>query len=195
MIMMRIRHIRRGFFFILSVVIFIGLIIRFFTGNNLLLQVVEYNNNIFTKSNNSQYSQQNLSIARAYAPGIYMAGQEPTNVSTCAWNYQLPTWLLFLSSQLISSPEIGEQSPYRILPFIIRGSIKSLNGKPLPKLTLCTHATADKVYHIVDIVKRWEGPVSLSIFAPGNDARLAVTLLERACHCEPGMYKVCTLLV
>ncbi|KAK0083154.1 hypothetical protein PV325_009239 [Microctonus aethiopoides] len=95
----------------------------------------------------------------------------------------------------MSSPEAGEKSPYRILPFIIRGGIKSPNDKPLPKITLCTHATADKVYHVVDIVKKWEGPVSFSVFAPGNDARIAVDMLDRACRCEPEMYKLSVHLI
>lgn len=60
----------------------------------------------------------------------------------------------------------------------------------LPQVTLSTHATADQVYGIVELARRWEGPLSLAVFAPGLDAGLAVAQLDRACRCEPAMYKV-----
>ena len=61
-------------------------------------------------------------------------------------------------------------------------------------MTLCTHATADQVYAIVELARRWEGSLSFSVFAPGLDAGLAVALLDRACRCEPAMEKVPTYI-
>jgi len=79
-------------------------------------------------------------------------------------------------------------SPCRVLPFVLLGAVEATDS--LPQVTLSTHATADQVYGIVELARRWEGPLSLAVFAPGLDAGLAVAQLDRACRCEPVMYKV-----
>lgn len=79
-------------------------------------------------------------------------------------------------------------SPCRVLPFVLLGAVEATDS--LPQVTLSTHATADQVYGIVELARRWEGPLSLAVFAPGLDAGLAVAQLDRACRCEPAMYKV-----
>ncbi|XP_014206738.1 beta-1,4-glucuronyltransferase 1-like [Copidosoma floridanum] len=120
--------------------------------------------------------------------GAYMAERQPANVSYCRWQYELPESLVYLDYQLIGSPEAGPTGgPNGVLPFAIRGS---QNAADLPPVTLCSHATADQVYSIVELAKRWEGPLSLSVFVPGHDLGLAVRLLDLACHCEPAMSKV-----
>lgn len=129
----------------------------------------------------------------AYAAGMYMAGRRPRNGSACRWYYGLPDILSYAPSRLTWSPEIGEKSPYRILPFVLRSATEATDG--LPQITLSTHATADQVYGIVELARRWEGPLSLAVFAPGLDAGLAVAQLDRACRCEPAMYKVSVHLV
>ncbi|XP_032683457.1 beta-1,4-glucuronyltransferase 1-like [Odontomachus brunneus] len=127
-----------------------------------------------------------------YSAGMYMAGRRPHNTSVCRWYYGLPEVLSYPPSRLTWSPEIGEKSPYRILPFVLRGAETT---DRLPQVTLSTHATADQVYGIVELARRWEGPLSLSVFVPGLDAGLAVAQLDRACRCEPAMYKVSVHLV
>ncbi|XP_011333236.1 beta-1,4-glucuronyltransferase 1 isoform X2 [Ooceraea biroi] len=129
----------------------------------------------------------------AYAAGIYMAGQQPRNGSACRWYYGLPDVLSYPPFRLTWTPEIGEKSPYRVLPFVVRGAAEATDR--LPQVTLSTHATADQVYGIVELARRWEGPLSLAVFAPGLDAGLAVAQLDRACRCEPAMYKVSVHLV
>lgn len=133
-------------------------------------------------------SQQDVQTgAFAFAAGMYMAGLQPRNRSFCRWYHGLPNMLSYPASKVSWSPEIGEKSPYRVLPFILRGTEER---NKLPQVTLCTHATADQVYGIVELARRWEGPLSLAVFTPGLDANIAVALLDRACRCEPEMYKV-----
>ncbi|XP_033342144.1 beta-1,4-glucuronyltransferase 1 [Megalopta genalis] len=127
----------------------------------------------------------------AFVAGMYMAGQQPRN-NSCRWYHGLPDVITYPSSKVTWSPEIGEKSPYRVLPFVLVGTEER---NKLPQVTLCTHATADHVYGIVELVRRWEGPLSLAIFTPGLDAGTAVALLDRACRCEPEMYKVSVHLV
>jgi N-acetyllactosaminide beta-1,3-N-acetylglucosaminyltransferase len=82
-------------------------------------------------------------------------------------------------------------SPCRVLPFVVRSAVEATNR--LPQVTLSTHATADQVYGIVELARRWDGPLSLAVFAPGLDAGLAVAQLDRACRCEPAMSKVSSI--
>ncbi|XP_031844959.1 beta-1,4-glucuronyltransferase 1 isoform X1 [Nomia melanderi] len=129
--------------------------------------------------------------APAFVAGMYMAGQQPRN-NSCRWYHGLPDVISYPASKVTWSPEIGEKSPYRVLPFVLVGTEER---DKLPQVTLCTHATADHVYGIVELARRWEGPLSLAIFTPGLDAGTAVALLDRACRCEPEMYKVSVHLV
>ncbi|XP_058793792.1 beta-1,4-glucuronyltransferase 1-like [Phymastichus coffea] len=126
-----------------------------------------------------------------YFAGAYMAETSPGNVSHCRWQYDLPTKLAYLEQELIGSPESPAGRPYRVLPFVVRG----LSQAPLAQLTLCTHATADQVYNVVELARRWEGPVSLAVFVPARDAGIAVRMLDRACRCEPAMIKVSVHLI
>ncbi|KAK2574942.1 hypothetical protein KPH14_008707 [Odynerus spinipes] len=124
-----------------------------------------------------------------------MAGRLPGNESSCIWYHGLPRSLSYPSSKISWTPEIGEKSPYRVLPFVLRGRDVNRMLESAPPITLCTHATAEQVYGIVELARRWEGPLSLAVFAPGLDAGLAVALLDRACRCETAMSKVSVHLV
>ncbi|XP_043289083.1 beta-1,4-glucuronyltransferase 1-like [Venturia canescens] len=146
---------------------------------------------------------------RAYAPGAYMAGRRPGNHSFCKWYHGLPINLEYRAEKIVSSPQARRRggASYRVLPYATRGwgwgwGYNSIYSEQQDErfhlardLALCTHATADQVYHVVELATRWEGPISLAVFAPGFDAGLAVTLLERACRCEPQMAKVTVHLV
>lgn len=85
--MMRLGHVRRVVFLLFGVTIISILSARFFAGRSLLLTLLK-NNDVSTTISSSQYLQKDSSIA--YAPGIYMAGQKPKNISVCAWKYGLP---------------------------------------------------------------------------------------------------------
>lgn len=131
----------------------------------------------------------NGGVSSAYIAGAYMAERLPENESSCIWYHGLPRFFSYPSSKISWTPEIGEKSPYRVLSFILRGrDVDRMEGAP--PITLCTHATAEQVYGIVELARRWEGPLSLAVFAPGLDADLAVALLDRACRCETAMSKV-----
>lgn len=152
------------------------------------LPVLTIGNNDTPIAKSPSSSQQDVETGEpAFVAGTYMVGRQPGNESSCRWYHGLPGTLSYPASELTWSPEIGEKSPYRALPFILRGTE---DRNKLPQVTLCTHATADQVYGIVELARRWEGPLSLAVFTPGHDAGIAVALLDQACRCEPEMYKV-----
>ncbi|XP_029048405.1 beta-1,4-glucuronyltransferase 1-like [Osmia bicornis bicornis] len=170
--------------------IFVG---RLLVNRVFYLPILMIGNDEILISNSHPNSERDTRYGRpTFVAGTYMAGQRPRNDSYCRWYHGLPRVLSYPGFAVIRRPEIGEKSPYRILPFVLRGTEER---KKLPEVTLCTHATADQVYGIVELARRWEGPLSLAIFTPGLDAGIAITLLDRACRCEPEMYKVSIHLV
>ncbi|XP_031844960.1 beta-1,4-glucuronyltransferase 1 isoform X2 [Nomia melanderi] len=59
--------------------------------------------------------------APAFVAGMYMAGQQPRN-NSCRWYHGLPDVISYPASKVTWSPEIGEKSPYRVLPFVLVGT-------------------------------------------------------------------------
>ena len=45
----------------------------------------------------------------------------------------------------------------------------------------------DNLHHIPALVKRWSGPVSIAIFAPGDDAVMALYGVDILRQCEPAV--------
>nr|CAD7452270.1 unnamed protein product [Timema tahoe] len=43
------------------------------------------------------------------------------------------------------------------------------------------------MYHIVEIVHRWDGPVSVAVFVPYTDAGLCLAVVDHLCRCLPEM--------
>ena len=62
-------------------------------------------------------------------------------------------------------------------------------------MTYSTHATAEYVIRVVDILARWNGPVSMAVFSPGTDARLVLNQLTTLCRCYPPMARLAIHLV
>lgn len=179
----------RRILFWLAVSLLFALILRLLVirGSRLSSRTMIGNDDIRMSHRRSIVHQDTAAGAPSFAAGTYMAGLRPGNGSSCRWYHGLPDVISYTAAEVSCSPEIGEKSPYRALPFVLRGTEER---NKLPQVTLCTHATADHVYGIVELARRWEGPLSLAIFTPGLDAGIAVALLDRACRCEPEMYKV-----
>lgn len=125
-----------------------------------------------------------------YRPGSFLKGVHPNDtLSYCDFNYGLPETLNWKSFRPHSSPEMGKKSPYRV----IYDAIKSRDYQNVSKheaVTYATQATVELVYHIVEIAKYWEGPISLSVFVPNYDLDITMQVMDHLCHCYPGMSKV-----
>ncbi|CAL8378345.1 unnamed protein product [Boreogadus saida] len=44
-------------------------------------------------------------------------------------------------------------------------------------LTLCTHTTINNLYHLESLVQRWQNPLSVAVFAHGQDVKFATALV------------------
>ncbi|XP_059056879.1 uncharacterized protein LOC131850602 [Achroia grisella] len=125
-----------------------------------------------------------------YNPGLFLKGQHPNeNVSYCDFNYGLPDTLKWGSFRLQKSPEAGNLSPYLVIYNAIKGKAYA-NTSKYEALTYATQATPEFIYHVVEIAKYWDGPISLSVFVPDYDIDITMQIMNQLCHCYSGMSKV-----
>lgn len=60
----------------------------------------------------------------------------------------------------------------------------SLQAEPeMKSITLTTQGTSDFLYHVEQLCDRWEGFISLSVYAPGDDFKLAVNTIYYLRQC------------
>uniref|UniRef100_A0A1B6CXQ4 N-acetyllactosaminide beta-1,3-N-acetylglucosaminyltransferase n=1 Tax=Clastoptera arizonana TaxID=38151 RepID=A0A1B6CXQ4_9HEMI len=169
------------YFFILICVLFLGRIFQtrraaalraifyhfpYPRGNTLLLHQFSSENNI------------------PFVPGLFLKSIQPINESYC--NFRLG-YNIFNDKfeEVDPSPQLGYDGAYRIIYNVIKGT-----NNESKTITYCSHFTPEFLYHLVEIVIRWEGPVSVSAFVPSTDASITMCLLERICNCVPEMNKV-----
>lgn len=68
-------------------------------------------------------------------------------------------------------------------------AMKSFNFNS--SITLTTQATTEYVYHILELCKRWDGPISVAVFCPGQEMAVAVTLVKFMRQCLPALLSAC----
>ncbi|CAB3252508.1 unnamed protein product [Arctia plantaginis] len=134
-------------------------------------------------------SQANLRMNAVYKPGGFLKNKRPENISYCYFNYGLPERLRFEKLQIYPSPESGNQSSYKVIYDAIIGTAY-LNRTKSQEVTYVTHATPEFLYHLVEITRYWEGPISIAVYVPGFDLDLTMQIMHQLCHCYPGMMKV-----
>ncbi|XP_075982089.1 beta-1,4-glucuronyltransferase 1-like isoform X2 [Anticarsia gemmatalis] len=124
-----------------------------------------------------------------YKPGKFLRGKQPQNQSYCMFNYGLPDTLKWDSFRIYPSPETGSQSSYRVIYDAITGMAYA-NYSKTQAVTYVTQATPEFLYHIVEIARYWDGPISIAVYVPRYDLDLTMQIMKQLCHCYPGMMKV-----
>ncbi|KAG7305034.1 hypothetical protein JYU34_010481 [Plutella xylostella] len=124
-----------------------------------------------------------------YAPGAFLKGHQPENVTYCKFNYGLPDYFRLNQTFISYSPEGGEHSAYRVIYNAIQGT-EYANVSKFNAVTYATQATPEFMYHVVEIARFWEGPISLAVFVPDYDMEIALRIMTHLCSCYHGMAKV-----
>lgn len=121
------------------------------------------------------------------SPSSFLLNYKPKNESYCKFNYNLPEQFVYDDSEIKFSPESGAQGPHKVLYNVIEAK-PNYNSTAL--LTYSTHVTPDFIRYISEIVRYWDGFVSLAAFVPDFDADTVTKLLTILCHCLPEMSKL-----
>lgn len=125
-----------------------------------------------------------------YRPGLFLKGQQPNeNVSYCQFNYGLPDAFNWSTFKLLPSPESGHSGPYRVIYNAIKGTAYE-NHSSYDAVTYATQATPEFIFHIIEIAKYWDGPISLAVYVPDYDLDITIQIMDHLCHCYAGMSKV-----
>lgn len=125
-----------------------------------------------------------------YRPGSFLKGKQPNeNRTYCQFNYGLPFALDWESVRSLPSPDTGSHGHYRVVYDAIKGTAYA-NVSKYDSVTYVTQATPEFMYHIVEIAKNWDGPISLSVYVPDYDLDITMQIMNQLCRCYEGMSKV-----
>ncbi|KAG5880758.1 hypothetical protein JTB14_010941 [Gonioctena quinquepunctata] len=126
-------------------------------------------------------------------PGSFLRSSQidPSNASYCNFHYKFPKDLEFATSDLDFGPELGKDSPYRILYNVIGAKM----AHDTPAVTYATHVTADFMNYIPELVRHWDGLISVAAFVPDLDVAMVLEQLNQYCFCLPAMSRVSVHLV
>lgn len=120
-------------------------------------------------------------------PGSFLRHVPLANTSYCTFGYGLPEYLEYDEADVQYSPELGLEGGYRVLYNVIEGKERANSSVPV---TFATHVTTDFLEYVAEVLKRWEGPVSIAAYVPGEDAHVVTLKLFRLCWCLPEMSRV-----
>jgi len=72
------------------------------------------------------------------------------------------------------------------------GTYQNENGINVEDTTLVSQCSTDNLHHIEMLVKRWQGPVSIAVFAPAYDAVTALYGIDVLRRCVPDIKRFVT---
>ncbi|XP_026283009.1 beta-1,4-glucuronyltransferase 1 [Frankliniella occidentalis] len=126
--------------------------------------------------------------SQPFAPGSFLKGEYPHNESYCWFKYGTIESFDWDNVTISVSPELKKKGPYRVIYNVIENMKKNEDSEP--DVTYCTHVTPSFQCNILEIVRRWDGPVSIAAYVPDYDATLSLLLFQRMCQCIPEMSRV-----
>lgn len=80
------------------------------------------------------------------------------------------------------APILDSNGTYISLPNLVKGKLDARNSDGT-SLTICTQTTVNNLYYLADLVKVWNGPISVTVFAHGENVTSAVYAV--------GFYSMC----
>ncbi|KAJ8969235.1 hypothetical protein NQ317_008121 [Molorchus minor] len=160
----------------------------------LILSLVFFNNSIpYNKASRLILSKNVKQDNYTQYPGSFVEQLHPipSNFSYCNFNYGFPFELNQDYDDLSFGPEQGNKSPYRVIYNVVEAKISGL----MPSVTYATHVTADFVSYIPELIRHWDGLISVAAFVPDTDVALVMERINQYCYCLPGMSRVSVHIV
>ncbi|XP_077293214.1 beta-1,4-glucuronyltransferase 1-like [Arctopsyche grandis] len=165
-----------------------------------LLRIMHYRYYRRKSDNSGEYMLSDVSVLGTVKnpkdlPGYFMRGRYPSgNISYCNFKYGLPKKIDWSQVRVTGTPQLGKKSPYRVIYDAIERTMFD-SSYALDHVTYATHVTPEFLYHVVEIARFWDGPISVAAFVPDYDLDLTMRLFTQLCRCYDGMSKVSVHLV
>lgn len=128
-------------------------------------------------------------VQQPFSPGSFLRGELPHNESYCWFKYGTIESFDWDNVTIADSPELKKNGPYRVIYNVIESMTRKSEDSS-PDVTYCTHVTPAFQCNVMEIVRRWDGPVSIAAYVPDYDATLSLLLFQRMCQCLPEMSRV-----
>ncbi|KAJ1530534.1 hypothetical protein ONE63_005423 [Megalurothrips usitatus] len=135
-----------------------------------------------------QHHSRRLTDSQPFSAGSFLRGELLHNESYCWFKYGNVESFDWDNVTISGSPELRKKGPYRVIYNVIESMTKSDSSHP--DVTYCTHVTPSFQCNVLEIVRRWDGPVSIAAYVPDYDATLSLLLFQRMCQCLPEMSRV-----
>jgi len=74
---------------------------------------------------------------------------------------------------------------YRVKTFFKNATTLANSPENGKDITLISQCSVDNLHYLIDTAERWRGPIAISIFAPLNDAVLAIYTVDALRRCYP----------
>ncbi|KAH1019994.1 hypothetical protein HUJ04_009728 [Dendroctonus ponderosae] len=132
------------------------------------------------------------SARRLRLPGEFSKYLKPkASGSYCKMNFGLPTQLAYAKNNISGTPELKESSEFRILYNVIESQL----GDEDPGVTYVTQLTKEFVLYLAEIVRYWEGAVSVAVYIPDGNPKDILQSILHFCYCIPQMSRLSLHLV
>ncbi|XP_030763588.1 beta-1,4-glucuronyltransferase 1-like [Sitophilus oryzae] len=115
----------------------------------------------------------------------------PSNDSYCRFNYALPKQFTFDKWDLTGTPEFDIDSSFVVLYNVIQSTFTDTQ----PFVTYATQLTRDFAVYVTEVVRYWEGPISIAAYIPDGNPQAILQQFLQFCYCIPEMSKVSLHLV
>ena len=100
-----------------------------------------------------------------------------------------------MRSRLDSTPVLDSSGQYSITTYVYQGKELPLaqssryQGLRQRDVTLISHCSVHLMPHLVELSHSWQGPMSVAIFAPGDQATVAADIILKLYQCLPAFQK------
>lgn len=189
-----VKAFRFKVFVLVLILVFYLLLVNIFVGperslvNSLLSKFNGHPRRLVRELHPQHHVRREAESQQPFAPGSFLRGEQPHNESYCWFKYGTIDSFDWDNVSISESPELKKRGPYRVIYNVIESMKKSDDSKP--DVTYCTHITPSFQCNILEIVRRWDGPVSIAAYVPDYDATLSLLLFQRMCQCLPEMSRV-----
>ena len=86
-----------------------------------------------------------------------------------------------MKENIEGSSILDTSGEYKVVNFVVEA--ESIKNKVSQDLTLVTQCSVNHLHHLINLSQRWQGPISVAVFTPGNHLNIAIETLIKLHQC------------